>query len=120
MQGSRPNLLLVSNEGSTPSRQRFSNDGSGGGMDRIGRLEEDVKDIKDTLKGLVPMLSAINERTKNMPTTLGMTVIIITIFLGALAIPNIPNIIDALKTSAPKQDVSSPLPSPGASQHTIP
>lgn len=104
----QPHLRLVSSDGTEPPQQQYTNtgsDGGGGNMEvRVKRLEEDVRDIKNTLGALHILCTKINTRLEHTPTTLGMIIMIITVFLGALAIPQIPNIINSSKKQTEQEN----------------
>jgi len=98
-----PDLKVYTTKADGNTKQslyRATSSGGGDGGDimyRIGRLEEDVKEIKSVLNRLEPYLIRIDEKLKHIPTTIQLVIMIITIFSIAIGIANLPNIINAVK-----------------------
>jgi len=78
----------------------FGGNGGDGGdiMElRVQRLEEDMREVKNTLSRLEPLIVRIDERQKHLPTNTTLIISLITIFAAGLAIPQLSNIIAAFK-----------------------
>lgn len=123
-ESSDSHLRLVSNAGSAPLPQQYYNTGSGGGggMDRIERLEADVRGIKSILDGLQTILTRIDTTHAHLATKAEIARLpgrweLYAILVGFLAITQIPSILGALKDYNSQASSGIPHESQGSNRN---